>query len=128
MTNNLIPSKPIQRALVFKQKLLDLGVKPDDIVFSITLTGNLLAGIRKKENEFLYFDFFGFIPSSSEVDLTNELNAAKEYFISLNDERKESFTNKNSRFYVAKADIQFNLSNLSELLTAAQLLPGRKLN
>jgi len=128
MTNNLIPSKPIQRALVFKQKLLDLGVKPDDIVFSITPIGNLLAGVRKKENEFLYFDFFGFLPSSSEVDLTNELNAAKEYFTSLNDERKESFTNKNSKFYVAKADVQFNLSNLPELLTAAQLLPGKKLN
>jgi hypothetical protein len=124
----MIPSKPIQRALVFKQKLLDLGVKPDDIIFSITLTGNLLAGIRKKENEFLYFDLFGFLPSSSEIDLTNELNAAREYFSSLNEERKESFTNKNSKFYVSAADTEFNLKNLPELLTAAQLLPSKKLN
>lgn len=128
MSNNMTPSKPIQRALVFKQKLLDLGVKPDDIIFSITLTGNLLAGIRKKENEFLYFDLFGFLPSSSEIDLTNELSAASEYFISLNDERKEIFTNKNLKCYASAVDKEFNLKNLPELLIAAQLLPGRKLN
>ena len=126
----IVPSKPVQKAFVFREKLIQLNIDPNDIIFTITLTGSLLIGVRKKENknEFLYFDFFGFLPSSSEIDLSNELTFANQYFHSLSDERKERFTNKNSRFFVNRAGVEFDVKNLPELLSSAQLLPGKNLN
>lgn len=121
-------SKTLQRIVVFKQKLLDLGVKVEDIKFDIRPGGNVWAGVRQEESKYLYFDLFGYVSSSSEKDFERDLNKVSEYFFSLSEEKRNDFIKKNSDFYVTSSNQYFDAHFLPSILMDSKIYIKNGLN
>lgn len=121
-------SKTLQRVVAFRQKLLDLGVKAEDIKFDIRPGGNVWAGVLKEDLTYVYFDLFGYVSSSSEKELQQDLNKVFEYFSSLSDEKKKHFLKENSDFFITGTDQFFDSKFLSNVLTASKIPVKTSLN